>query len=286
MAHQGQFSVERMCKALGVSRSGYYGWCKTRNSARKRDREVLQQAVREVHGQSKGIYGSPRVVEQLRDRGHKVSRATVGRIMRQMNLRSKVVRKFRVLTTQSKHHLPVAPNILDRSFKVERLGQVWVSDLTYIPIGSKWCYLTVIIDLADRKVIGWSLSKSMMASQTVLPAWKRAIWKRRLASDGLFHSDQGVQFACQDFRDQLAKAGPVVQSMSRKGNCWDNAVAESFFKSLKTELVYHHNYQTYEEAERSVFEYIEGWYNTRRKHSSLGYKTPAQMEKHLLTKVT
>lgn len=274
-----------MCKALQVSRSGYYAWCNRIESDRKQGREKAEQAIQRIYAWSKGIYGSPRVAAELKGSGHAISRATVGRMMRKLGLRSKTRRKFR-LTTQSKHHLPVAANLLDRSFTVKRLGQAWVSDITYLRIGQKWCYLTVIIDLADRKVIGWKLSKSLEANKTVIPAWKQANWKRKLAKGGLFHSDQGIQFACRDFLDQLAKAESVIQSMSRKGNCWDNAVAESFFKSLKTEWVYHYKYKTFEEAEQSVFEYIEGWYNTRRRHSTLDYRTPAEMEKYLLTQQT
>lgn len=185
-------------------------------------------------------------------------------------------------TTDSRHTYAVVENRLERDFTAERLAQKWVSDLTYIKTGEGWLYLTTVLDLADRKVIGWALSETMKAGETTVAAFKMAVNNRPVLQPLLFHSDRGVQYACSDFTELLKRYPEVQQSMSRKGNCWDNAVAESFFKSMKTEMVYHHTFQTMAEARLAIFEYIEVWYNRQRKHSALGYLTPCQYEELLL----
>lgn len=191
-------------------------------------------------------------------------------------------KKYRVQTTDSKHDYPIANNLLNREFSAEKPGQKWVSDITYIRTGEGWLYLTAILDLADRKVVGWSLSDTLKAVDTSIAAWQMALKNRPLINDLLFHSDRGIQYACSEFRDQF-KELPVLQSMSRKGNCWDNAVAESFFKTLKCEMVNHVHFETRQQAKLATFEYIEGWYNRRRKHSTLDYQTPLQCESYYFT---
>ncbi len=262
-----------MCKVLGVSRSGYYAWIKRKPSKRTIENQKLMEQIRSIHKKSKGTYGSPRITEELKINYVYVSRPRVARIMKKANIYSITKKKF-VATTDSKHTFPVAPNLLNREFKVDRQGKVWVSDITYIRTLEGWLYLTIIMDLADRKIIGWALSSSMHASTTIIPAWIMAIQNRPFRGELLFHSDRGVQYACTEFRELLLKSQIVTQSMSRKGNCWDNAVAESFFKTLKTEWVYRNKYVSRKQASVSVFEYIETWYNTQRRHSSLNYLSP------------
>lgn len=270
-----QYPVEMMCRVLKVSKSGYYAWRKRPESARAVENRKISTEIQKVFDQSNGTYGSPRVTEKLNADGRRVSRPRVARLMRKAHLRSRMTRRF-VNTTDSKHEHKVAPNLLDRDFKPGRIRRAWVSDITYIHTAQGWLYLTVIIDLGDRKVVGWALSRSMHAAVTVVAAYKMALVNRGVCEGLIFHSDRGVQYACEEFRNLLGKGGLVVQSMSRKGNCWDNAVAESFFKSLKTEWLHGKRFKTQQEAEDEVFRYIEIWYNRFRLHSSLGYRTPDQ----------
>jgi len=249
---------------------------KRKPSQRELDNERLDAEIREIYDASKGRYGSPKITEELRDRGRKVGKNRVAKRMRHAGLRSKIRRKYRV-TTDSKHHFPAAPNLLERNFITEAPNKAWVSDITYLPTRTGWLYLTVIIDLFSRMVVGWALSSSL-SHEMVLTALKRAIRNRHPDEGLIFHSDRGVQYACKDFRKELDKHG-FIQSMSRKGNCWDNAVAESFFAVLKTELVYHERYQGHQDTLHSVFEYIEAFYNRERRHSALGYLSPAEYEK-------
>ena len=230
------------------------------------------------------MYGSPRIHQELLKRGWKVSRQRVARLMTKMGIASRLRRKW-VKTTDSSHSYPVAANLLGRRFYPEQLNQVWVSDITYLPSGQGWLYLTTVMDLADRKVLGWSLSTTMSAAQTSIAAFKQA-QARRLAREGLiFHSDRGIQYACGEFT-QLLKKHRIIQSMSRKGNCWDNAPAESFFKTLKAELVASIGaFRDYAHAREAIFQYIEVWYNRKRLHSSLGYKTPVEAEQELKLKL-
>jgi putative transposase len=230
--------------------------------------------IRAIHQDSRRTYGSPRITHELREKGYRCSRPRVARLMRRHGIYAKTRRKFK-LTTQSSHRYPVSPNLLDQDFTAGACNEKWVSDITYIRTKQGWLYLTIILDLCNREIVGWSMSKGLSALETVVPAFKQA-FKRKHPGPGLiFHSDQGVQYACEDFRKYLRKYD-VIQSMSSKGNCYDNAVAESFFHTLKTEHVYFHAYQTREQARESIFEYIEIFYNRRRKHSALGYKTPIE----------
>lgn len=275
------FAIEKMCKVLKVSRSGYYSWLGHKPSKREvENRELLDQIV-QIHKESKQTYGSPRITEELKARHIHASRPRVARMMKKAGIRSKTVKKFKV-TTDSKHHYRVVENKLNRNFKVDQLGKAWVSDITYIATGQGWLYLTIILDLADRKVIGWSLSRTLKARNTVIPAWKMAVINRPVVGPLIFHSDRGVQYCCHEFTDLLGTFPNVSRSMSRKGDCWDNAVAESFFKTIKTELIYHCKFQTIQQAKLAVFEYIEIWYNKKRRHSALGYLSPESYEKVLL----
>jgi transposase InsO family protein len=266
-----------MCQVLQVSISGYYYWLKHPVGLRAEKEQQLLASVKKVYQQSDGRYGSPRITVELRERGIPVSRPRVARLMRKHGIRSIIGRKYRVRTTDSNHGYVLAENYLNRDFSATKLAEKWVSDLTYIKTQEGWLYLTAVLDLADRKVVGWALSETMAAEVTSVAAWRMAVRNRPITQSLVFHSDRGVQYACEQFRNQL-KGKPVLQSMSRKGNCWDNAVAESFFKTMKTEFIYHRKFATRQEARLAVFEYIEGWYNRKRRHSALGYQTPGQLE--------
>ncbi len=236
--------------------------------------------IRKIHQKSRQTYGSPRITEALRSDNIQVSRPRVARIMKKAKIRSKVAKKYKV-TTDSKHAYPVVDNLLDRNFIQDRLSKAWVSDITYIRTQQGWLYLTVILDLGDRKVIGWALSSSLEARQTSVAALRMAINNRPVGHSMIFHSDRGVQYACHEFADLLKANKNIIRSMSRKGNCWDNAVAESFFKTLKTEWVNNFIYVNRKQAELSIFDYIETWYNTNRKHSTIGYLAPNELESKL-----
>jgi transposase InsO family protein len=235
----------------------------------KRDIENynLSNRIKEIYESSKKTYGSPRVTIALLEEGLHVSRPRVARLMKKQNLKS-IIRKKWIVTTDSRHNYPVVENKLNRDFNVTRTGQVWVSDITYIKTSQGWLYLTVIIDLYDRKVIGWAFSRSLKAVCTTIPAWRMAIRNRPITQVLIFHSDRGVQYKL------------VERSMSRKGDCWDNAIAESFFKTLKVEHIYHNSYKTFKEAELSVFEYIEAWYNVNRIHTTI--RTSIKNKKEIL----
>jgi len=271
------YPVERMCKALKMSRSSYYRWHNGGISKRKLENQKLLVEIKSIFDTSKQTYGSPRISAELKKRGHLVSKPRVAKLMRANGIRSKVKKKYKV-TTDSTHSFKISPNILNRNFTPNALNEVWVSDITYIRTSEGWLYLTTIIDLFDRQVIGWALSKSMHASKTIIPAWQMALSKRKISHELIFHSDRGVQYACKEFRNYIKYNKLIIQSMSRKDNCWDNAVAESFFKTLKSEMIYHEKFTTIYKAELAVFEYIEVWYNRKRLHSALGYKTPVEIE--------
>jgi putative transposase len=267
-----------MCRVLHVSRSAYYSWLKSKPAGRTLENQQLTGLIRQLHQESKQSYGSPRIAKRLRQQNIAVSRPRVARLMKLAGLRAKVSRKFRV-TTDSKHHFPVSENLLNRNFIATSLAQAWVSDITYVRTQAGWLYLTVVLDLADRQVIGWALSHSLQAINTSVAALKMALQRRPLRQPLIFHSDRGVQYACEAFRKELK--GPIRQSMSRRANCWDNAVAESFFKTLKTECIYHYRFENTKAAALTIFEYIETWYNRKRIHSSLNYCTPVQMQQFL-----
>jgi len=274
--YKNQFPIEKMCKVFEVSRSGYYAWIKRKPSNRLNENELLIAEISRIFIESRSTYGSPRIAEELKRRGYNVSRPRVARLMRKENIRSIVKKKY-VITTNSKHIYKASPNLLNRRFKTIAPNEVWVSDITYIKTKQGWLYLTVIIDLYDRKIIGWALSLSMSTRSTTTPALKMAMKNRAVNSSLIFHSDRGVQYACEEFR-MLLKINNITQSMSRKGNCWDNAVAESFFKTIKSECTNHYSFNTRQEAARYIFDYIEIWYNRKRRHSYLGYKTPLEFE--------
>lgn len=284
--HQGEFFVEKMCQAFEVSRSTYYDWLTRKPSRLSCENEVLKAKIKEIHRQNKGRLGSPKLTIELKDRGFQASRQRVARLMKQLGIRSIICKKFRVMTTDSNHsHIP-SENLLNRNFTASEPGKKWVSDLTYIKTVEGWLYLTIIMDLYDRKIIGWAMSETLDASCTIIPAFKMAIRNRSINPfELIFHSDRGIQYACKAFRN-LLKAYKVNQSMSRKGNCWDNAVAESFFKIIKSEMIYHTHYLNRAHAKAEIFEFIEIWYNQKRKHSFLNYLTPDQFGKTKKMKAT
>jgi putative transposase len=269
--HEYLFTIEKMCKVLQVSCSGYYKWKGRPISKRALKKNELKQEITAIYFASKQRYGSPRITFELNSLGYKISRISVAKYMKELGLRSKLSKKFKV-TTDSKHNYLVVENVLDRYFTVGQPSKVWVSDITYIQTKEGFLYLTTIIDLYDRKMIGWSLSNGMSTEETSLAAWKMAIRNRSVQKGLIFHSDRGVQYATKKFANTIESYG-VIRSMSRKGDCWDNAVAESFFKSLKTELIYGNKLKTKKQIELEIFEYIEIWYNKKRRHSALNYKT-------------
>ena len=272
-----------MCRVFKVSKSRYY---QTKNyipSKRDGENRSILNEIRRIHEQYKATYGSPRMTEELNRRGFKVSRPRVARLMKHNGIKAVHKKRF-VVTTDSKHKYPVVENKLNREFTAKKSGQKWVSDITYIKTAKGWLYLTVIVDLFDRKVIGWSLSADMSAENTSIAAWKMAVKNRPVTDDLIFHSDRGIQYACVDFTKLLTSYKKVQRSMSRKGNCWDNAVAESFFKTIKIELVYRNQYQDKNQAALSVFEWIETWYNRNRRHSALGNMTILELEESMQMK--
>lgn len=269
------FKVRKMCHALKVSPSGYYYWFSHPMSPRKERNERLLAEIRAIHARSRKVYGSPRVTLDLRDMGFICGHNRVARLMRENQIVSTMKRKFKA-TTNSKHHLPVAPNLLQGGVSVTGPNQVWVSDITYIPTGEGWLYLATVMDYFSRQVVGWSM-KGRMTRDLVMDALQQAIWRRRPRPGFLHHSDRGSQYASGDYQSLLKSHG-FLCSMSGKGNCYDNALMESFYGTLKTELVHHEKYRTREEAKRSIFEYIEIFYNRIRRHSSLGYRSPAAFE--------
>ena len=266
-----------MCSVFKISKSSYYHWLKSGPSKRWLENEELLVRIKNIFDYSLKTYGSPRIKEELQTQGFHVSRPRVARIMQAAGIRARIPRRF-VVTTNSKHNYPIAPNILNRKFAASRPGQVWVSDITYIRTNRGWLYLTVIIDLFDRKVVGWAMSKGMTAEETIITAWRMAERNRPITQELIFHSDRGIQYACTKFTNILNANEWVQRSMSRKGNCWDNAVAESFFKTIKVEVVYNEIYQNHDHAKLSLFKWIETWYNRRRRHSALDYKTIEEFE--------
>jgi len=273
-----KFSIGKMCKIFQIGVSSYYDWQQRGSSKRWQENEDLLKKIQEIFVLSHKTYGSPRITEELHSEGEKVSRPRVARIMRAAGIRAGKPRKF-AGTTDSRHNYPIVPHILNRNFRATRKGEIWVSDLTYVMTKSGWLYLTVIIDLYDRKVVGWSMSKGFSAEETIIPAWMMAVINRPITGELIFHSDRGVQYACKAFTNILNSNNLITRSMSRKGNCWDNAVAESFFKSIKVEWIYNNEYQNQAVAQLSIFEWIESWYNHHRRHSALGYKTIDEFDK-------
>lgn len=266
-----------MCPLLGVKRSRYYSWLRNPKSSRQIEDERIAEEIKKIHKAPKmNNYGKLRITDELKDRGFKVGHNRVGRIMKENNIRAKSSRKF-IATTNSDHNFPVAENILNRDFSASAPNQKWVSDITYIQTNEGWLYLCIVMDLYSRRIIGWSMDDNMK-TELVIKAVDMAVNSRETTEGLIFHSDQGVQYASNKFRNKLENLG-FIQSMSRKGNCWDNACAESFFHTLKTEELYNHKFKTREEAKSCIFEYIEVFYNRTRKHSFLGYLNPVKFEK-------
>ncbi len=272
--HRQTFALAEMCTVLKVSISGYRAWQRGGRVERKRltDAQLLA-LIRAIHVQFKGAYGSPRMVRELRRRGMAASKARVERLMRHHGIRARHKRRYKA-TTDSTHRLPVAGNLLDRRFNPSAPNRVWTSDITYLWTDEGWLYLAVVLDLFNREVIGWSIQPRMtadLATNALTMAW----FRRKPAPGLLHHSDRGSQYASQAFQDKLA-AYAMTCSMSRRGNCWDNAPTESFFNSLKNERVHATRYTTRDHARADLFDYIEAFYNRRRLHSTLGYKSPTQ----------
>jgi putative transposase len=269
------YKIKKMARVLCVSTSGYYSYLKNPLSRRKIQDFKMVNEIKEIHNKSRSNYGSPRIYEALKRKGIKCSKNRVVRLMRVNNIRSKTKKKFKA-TTNSKHNNPVYENILDRNFRTIVPNKSWVSDITYIWTLEGWLYLCVIIDLYSRKVVGWSMSERIdtdLVVRTFLMAWTQ----RKPVGKLLIHSDRGVQYTSKEFQKVL-KEKQVICSMSRKGNCWDNACAESFFHTLKAEEVFHTNYKTREIAKMKIFEFIEVYYNNFRTHSYLGYMNPNEFE--------
>ena len=271
-----QFPVEVCCDVLDVSRSGYYAWRERPDSARARRRQELAEKVKAVHERNRGVYGSPRVFRALKAGGESVCENTVAKVMAEHGIRAKSKKKFVPRTTDSRHERPVAPNRLDRQFEAQAPDRKWAVDITYVPTGEGWLYLAGVIDLCSRKVVGWSMA-GHMRTELVSDALGMALARRRPGAGLLHHSDRGVQYASEDYQYLLRSHG-IECSMSGRGDCWDNAAMESFWGTLKTELVHHEHYETREQAGASIFEYIEVFYNRTRLHSSLGYVSPERFE--------
>jgi transposase InsO family protein len=276
-AEKAEYPVTLMSRILQVSRSGFYAWSKRPESARARSDRALVVEIRAAHKASRGIYGSPRVHRELVAQGHAVGRDRVARLMREKALRGKRRRRFRN-TTQSNHQHPVAPNALEREFTVERPNAAWVGDITYVWTLEGWLYLSVIIDLYSRRVVGWAMGHRIDQALT-LRALRMALDTRELSAGLTHHTDRGSQYAANDYR-KLLKARGITCSMSRKGNCWDNAVAESFFATLKVEFVHETLFRTRAQATHEIFEHIEVFYNRVRRHSFLDYVSPMEFERN------
>jgi putative transposase len=275
MKQQTEFHIQSMCRVLHVSRSGYYDYLGRPPSAHSKEDDKLRPRVKNAFKKGRKNYGTRRIKDVLKKEKTIVSRRRIGRLMQEENLEVQTKRKFKV-TTDSNHNKPIAPNLLEREFTVATPNTVYVGDITYIPTREGWLYLAVVVDLFSRAVVGWAMG-SRMTADLVNDAMLMAIWKRKPAKGLIFHSDRGSQYASDDYRKILKTYG-VVASMSRKGDCWDNAVAESFFHTLKIELVHHFDFEIREEARATIFEYIEVFYNRQRLHSSNGYEAPLVYE--------
>jgi len=274
--HKAEFPVEVLCEVLKVSRSGYYAWSRRPPSPAALRRGQLVAEIRVAHGESRATYGSPRVYRALKARGVSCCENTVARLMRAERVRAKARRPFVVRTTDSRHDRPVAKNVLNREFYPDKPDTVWTADITYVPTAEGWLYLAVVLDLFSRRVVGWATADHLR-SELACDALRMALEHRKPRGELLHHSDRGVQYASESYQRLLADHA-IEPSMSRTGNCWDNAVTESFFSTAKRELTHHESYATREEASQSLFEYIEVFYNRRRLHSTLGYRSPAEYE--------
>ena len=275
-SHHSSFSVQRMCRLFGVTRSGYYSWRNRGESKRAKANKELLDEIKRVYWQSRRTYGSPRITRELNEGGIFCGENRVSRLMRENNIIAKTKKRYKV-TTNSSHKLAVVSNVIEQDFHAERTNQIWASDITYIWTREGWLYLSVILDLYSRKVIGWSL-ESHLKKELVIDSLHKALKTRQIQKGLIFHSDQGIQY-CSDEFQKILRHNKIIQSMSGKGNCYDNAVIESFFHTLKTELVQFEKYKTKLQAYLSVFDYIEIFYNRQRRHSALKYKSPVEFEK-------
>lgn len=279
-ANSSSFSVKKMCEILEISRSRFYEFCKNPISAiRKRDEPILAE-IQRIHKEHEGRYGSPRIASEIRDSLFQAGVNKVARIMRENGIFGRICRKYKVVTTDSNHDHPIAENILNRNFNAEKPNEKWVSDITYVLVGNTWAYLCTIMDLWNREIIGWRLSIDLSA-KFVVSTFESAMQRRGNPTNVLFHSDRGVQYACNEFRKILSDR-KCIQSMSRKGNCWDNAVMESFFHTLKLEAVPKEGFSDFEEAKSKLFDYLERYYNRCRRHSAIDYQKPSLMYEKLV----
>jgi transposase InsO family protein len=275
--HRDTWPVRVLCDVLEVSPAGYYAWRTRKPSARATANGELVAAIRRAHGDSGGRYGSPRVHAVLQAQGRGTSRGRIERLMRHYGIRAIMAPPRRVRTTDSRHTLPIAPNLVARDFTAAAPNRIWLADITYIPTDEGWLYLAAVMDLYSRKIVGWAM-RDHLRTELASSALTMAIRQQRPAAGLIHHSDRGVQYASHDYRAVL-NAGGITASMSRKADCWDNAPMESFFHTLKTELVHHRQYATRAEAQRDIFAFIEGFYNRTRLHSAIGYVTPIEMER-------
>lgn len=266
-----------MCKSLGVSRAGFYAWLERPPSARAVENRALCEDIRVVFDESHQSYGSPRVYEEFRSAGKRIGRNRIARLMREAGLKAIVRRRFRT-TTNSAHDLPVAENLLERCFESGRPNEAWVTDLTYVWTSEGWLYLAVVLDLFSRRIVGWSMARHMR-TDLVLNALRMALGNRLPDKDLVHHSDRGSQYASFRYQELLERQG-ITCSMSRRGDCYDNAVVESFFGTLKTELIYRRSWPDRQAARSAIHDYIEVFYNRKRRHSTLGYRSPAEFEAH------
>ena len=273
--HRNRYPVRRMCRVLEIAPSGYYAWLRRPESRRVREDRRLLVEIKAIHKENRGAYGSPRVHAELKDRQMRHGKKRVARLMRANGIRAKQSKKFKA-TTNSRHSHPVAPNLLQRNFRADMPDQKWLADITFIPTREGWLYLAAILDLHSKLIVGWSMA-GRMNKQLVLDALSMAVDRRKPGPGLTHHSDRGSQYACGEYQRALHSHG-MICSMSRKGDCWDNAPMESWFHTLKTELVNHRAYQTRMQAKTDIFEYIEVFYNRSRRHSALGYMTPSQYE--------
>jgi transposase InsO family protein len=274
--HREQYPVRLMCRVLDIARSGYYAWRKQPLSARKMADLLLLMHIRDIFEQSRQTYGSYRIQATLVEQGLRCGRKRVARLMREDELEPKTSRPFKVVTTDTNHTLPVAPNRLNQAFRADRPDQIWLADITYVPTAEGWLYLAVVLDLYSRRIVGWAMSDSLHR-QLVIDALQMALTTRQPLPGLLHHSDRGSQYASQEYQTLLTQA-QMTGSMSRKGNCYDNAPLESFFGTFKTELVFQQHYATRTQAKLDIFEYIEVFYNRVRRHSALDYKSPVNYE--------
>lgn len=279
--HRSVWPLPVMCRILEVSKSGYFAWKNRPDSAKEKSDRVLAEKIATIHSEHRSVYGSPRIHQVLKENGFQVSRKRVARLMKELGISAKRCRR-RVITTDSKHDLPIAENLLERNFGADAPDKKWATDITYIETGEGFLYLAAIEDLWSRRIVGWAMEATMDRS-LVLSALEMALGRRNPEPGMIHHSDRGSQYASKDYRQMLVDQGIQV-SMSRRGDCYDNAMIESFWHTLKNELVYRTNFKTHQEAKDAIFEYIEVFYNRKRRHSSIGYQSPESFEKEFSKK--